>query len=110
MFSTRLAAAFIVLVFVCFAVIQLNDADPLRWILIYGATAILAVLKMFFRMGSAWHLALAAIASIWALSLLPTIFEYAEFKGTELEREFLGLVLVTVSMWILKKLPSAVGK
>lgn len=33
--------------FLLFAFVQINDPDPIHWILIYGAMAVLAILAMF---------------------------------------------------------------
>ena len=107
MSPTRVVAAISALVFSAFMVVQFNDVDPLRWILIYGGASVLAVLKMFVRLSRAWYFVLAGIALVWALSLAPAIIENAAFTGTETEREFLGLVLICVGMWILQRLPPA---
>lgn len=107
MSSTRVTAAVIAVVFALFAVIQINDEDPLPWILLYGVTATFAVLKMFVRRRSVWCLVVASIALLWALSLVPAILDESRFTGTELEREFLGLVLVAVAMWIVQGLPDS---
>lgn len=109
MSSTRLTAAITAVVFVFFAVIQVNDEDPLPWVLVYGMTAIFAVLKMFVRLQRAWGLFVASIALLWALCLVPAILVESQFKGTKQEREFLGLVLVSVAMWIVQRLPDFEG-
>lgn len=43
----RILNFILAILFLLFAFVQVNDPDPLHWILIYGAMAVLAILAMF---------------------------------------------------------------
>lgn len=97
------------------AVLQYNDPDPLRWIALYGAAAAICIGHILGR--RVWPLAaaLAAIATLAAIALLPEVLGYIgvadlfnrmEEKGgrVEIGREIGGLVLVAVWMAVLAAL------
>jgi hypothetical protein len=56
----RTANAFMAMLFVLATVVQYNDPDPLRWMALYGAAAVL----------SAWSAARPRAVSSWAPALL----------------------------------------
>ncbi len=93
-------------VFALFAIVQYNDPDPLRWVLLYGLVAVHFALAALGKMNrlAVW-LTLAA-AALWAATLLPNFMNWirmgepsivenmkAEEPWIELTREFLGLVV-----------------
>jgi hypothetical protein len=88
------------LLFLLSAAVQWNDPDPLRWILIYATAAMLFGMSMFITIRSFLFVLLAAVAGLWAAILLPDILSTGSFTGTEEEREFLGLALVTIASLI----------
>lgn len=47
MMSRKAIHITIAILFVLFAAVQYNDPDPLLWMLIYGAVALIAVLKIY---------------------------------------------------------------
>jgi len=97
--------------FVFATVVQLNDPDSYRWEAVYAATAALTFYSAW-RVAPAWiPIGLAAVATVWALLLMPTAFS-TSFRelfqswqmmspGMEVGREFLGLVIVAVwTAWL----------
>ncbi len=100
--------------FLVFAALQLNDADPWIWVIIYGAVAVLcglaasgryfpklilgAILLTIFGIG--WYL---PDFIDWLQSGMTSITSsmQAETPHVELVREFLGLVLVLITLgWL----------
>src|SRR5881394_3109931 len=89
--------------------VQYNDPDPVRWMAIYGAAAVVCVLAIMGR--ERWPLpaAIGLIALIWALTLAPDVigkvrfgelFEAFEMKDERVEvaREMGGLLIVAFWM------------
>ena len=111
-------------VFTLFAVIQLNDPDPLLWVVIYGLVAIAALLAQFAPQLplSTPILVYQIVLSVYALFYLPSLFEYfvqpnkielvgqmkAESPWIEGTREMLGLVIAVVALHFLKSSESKV--
>ncbi len=104
----------IAFLFVTFALVQYNDPDPLIWMLVYGAVAVLYVLAALHKLHRKVALG-AFIATLgWALSYVPAFWDWiqmgapsivetmkAEKPYVELTREFLGLVLAAAaSGWL----------
>jgi ABC-type uncharacterized transport system permease subunit len=89
-------------------IVQVNDPDPLRWILIYGAAAIVSGIVAVRGSVAFWlPAALAAIALAWSLywaaaggegpSVYTHMFDAWEMKNVQVEeaREASGLFIVT---------------
>ena len=93
----RIFAALAALLFAYSAALQLNDPDPVRWIALYGTAAVLSAATLFASVPPVAFLALASVATLWALALLPGVLSLAAFSGTEEERELAGLVLVALA-------------
>jgi hypothetical protein len=100
-----------VLVFGVFAALQYNDPDAPVWIALYGAACGACIVAALERRLWPYALLLPAVASLWALSLLPSILAQpldwsAVFgpggmlmaPGVEETREALGLLIVAA--WI----------
>jgi hypothetical protein len=98
--------------FVFSVVVQYNDPDPIRWMLIYGLAAIACILKWQGRLP--WHLpaVIGGIALGWAASLAPgvigkttfrTMFQSFHMIDTVVEeaREAGGLLIVAGWMAVL---------
>lgn len=99
------------IMFVVFAFLQVNDPDPLLWIGIYGAMAILCVLAAF-RMFYKWVILALLVAFVgYAIYLFPGVQEWLaqddksvlfddlakmQYPFVEDSREFLGLVICMV--------------
>ena len=93
------------------AAVQWNDPDPLRWIAIYGAAAVLAARASARRPSRPVALAVAAIALAWAATLAPDaldglrtapgeVFGAMSMRARHVEeaREALGLLIVAAGM------------
>lgn len=96
------------LIFLLFAFVQINDPDPILWILIYGNMAALCVLAMFKMRFSYWIIATLIGYSVYAVLLAGSAWEWfqspdrsllfddiAKMQNIYIEetREFLGLVI-----------------
>ena len=94
--------------FLVFAFVQINDPDPLLWIGIYGAMAVICVLAAFRIYSRAVLLVLLALFLVYTYVLIPGIREWLsqddrtvllddiakmEHPYIEEAREFLGLVI-----------------
>lgn len=111
--------AVLALVFAFGAALQYNDPDPLVWMLVWGAAALVAALAAFRRAGSPRSLALivAVIALVWAAVLgsravgrvpLARMFESWRMKDAQVEenRETFGLVLIGAWMLVVAFVPT----
>ena len=97
------------LMFAFSVVVQYNDPDPVRWMLIYGSAALVCGFELRRRVNP-WSPAIVAlVAFAWAASIAPRVIGkvpfgsmFAEFEmhdiGVEESREMYGLVIVTVWM------------
>ncbi len=106
MFLWRAANAVMAALFVFAVVVQGNDPDPVRWMLVYAAAAIACALVTAGR--TAWPIAAATalIAGAWAiawradmhdgLAPLSSLFDQFEMRDDRIEetRELLGLCIV----------------
>ena len=99
---------FLVLLFLVFAFVQVNDPDPWLWILIYGNMAVLCVLAMFRMYFKIWIIVSGVLYLIYAAILFPGALEWfqspdksllfddlAKMQNLYIEetREFLGLMI-----------------
>jgi hypothetical protein len=99
------------LVFVFGAVVQYNDPDPVLWIIVYVAAAILSFVALRYAI-SMWLLAgVAGVSVVWAVTIAfgvdPDVYRsiFGELGMASLEveevREALGLVIIAVWMAVL---------
>ena len=93
---------------ICFlfsAVVQYNDPDPVRWILIYSLAAVACALAILGRSHWVFPCVVGITALVWAMTLAPNVigkvafgelFEAFEMKNERVEvaREFGGLLIV----------------
>lgn len=100
--------------FVLFAVVQLNDPDPWGWVALYIFVAILCGLAAFNKNNTYALLAGLGIIFIWMMTLIPDFINWvnmgmptitgsmkAESPHVELTREFLGLLIAGVTIgWL----------
>lgn len=110
----RFASAVLAFIlFVCVA-LQYNDPDPVQWMAMYGAAAIVSTIAAFRpgRPAWIWPALIAGAAFVWALTIVPgvigkiglgEIFQTmkAETPAIEESREALGLAIVGVWMTVL---------
>ena len=99
------------LVFTIFALLQLNDPDPLGWTAIYAITAVLWASAARDKVPRWICAVVAVIAVAWMFTLLPgftdwiRVGSFAQLFGSlsmdkpyiEESREFLGLALILAS-------------
>lgn len=96
------------LIFLLFAFVQINDPDPILWILIYGNMAVLCVLAMFKMRFIYWLAATIVLYGIYASLLINGAWEWLQspdrsllfddiakmqYPYIEETREFLGLLI-----------------
>ncbi len=91
--------------FVLSAAVQFNDPDPVRWIAVYAAAAIVSAAAAFGRRVALPAAALAVISIVWGIAVardahgVPALAELVDFQTmktstVELARETLGLFIV----------------
>lgn len=95
----RIGAAVGAIAFAWFASLQINEPDPVGWIAIYGAAALVSAIGAIRRAPLLLAAIVALVAFGWAATLVPDVITDASWSGTELERELGGLVLV--GAWML---------
>lgn len=107
----RGANAVLVVLFALGVVVQVNDPDPIAWMAIYGAAALICAFEL--RGGSRWWspAIVAAAALVWAATLAPRVIGTVPFSamfagfemkdaGVEEAREMYGLVLIALWMTV----------
>jgi hypothetical protein len=102
------------MVFLLFALVQLNDPDPWGWVALYGGVGILLMVSAW-RSVPRWLAGLGlAVVVIWLAALLPEFINWlrmgmptitgsmkAEAPHIEYTREFLGLALCGAALaWL----------
>lgn len=88
------------------AIAQINDPDPLFWVLIYAGGAVVSILYAFNNLHWIAAVLMAIISGIWAVTIIPdltttgfrNIFEEIgmQYVGVEAAREFSGLIIITL--------------
>lgn len=105
------------LAFVLSVVVQVNDPDPIRWMALYGAAAIVCGIELTRRVRPWFPALLALLALTWAATIAPRVLGKVPFRdmfaafemhnaGIEESREMYGLVIVAAWMAVL----AAVGR
>ena len=107
----KILNSILALMFVVFAFVQVNDPDPILWILIYGAMATIAVMAIFEFYISKLMWVLTIGYSLYAIMLFPGLIDWLnsddrsllfddlakmQFVYIEESREFLGLAICIV--------------
>ena len=98
--------------FVFSVVVQYNDPDPIRWMLIYGAAAAACILSLRGKLRWTVPAAIGLVALVWAGSIAPRVigqvrfadmFQSFEMKDPMVEeaREMGGLLIVWAWMAVL---------
>lgn len=93
-----------IVVFGLAAVVQYNDTNAIRWMLVYGAAFIISLRFAMGKLHWATASALAGVGTIWAMFKIPYLtaegfqhmFEEVQMMqtGVEAAREFLGLLII----------------
>ena len=104
----RILNSIFALLFMTFAFVQVNDPDPILWILIYGAMAAVSVMAVFEFYMQKFMLALALGYLVYSVVLIPGVWEWIssndryllfddiakmQYPYIEEAREFLGLMI-----------------
>jgi hypothetical protein len=99
------------LMFLLFAFLQINDPDPILWIAIYGAMAVVCIVAAFRYYIKPLHWVLLVGFIVYMVILLPGIKEWMaqpdksilfddvlkmEYPYIEESREFLGLLICVI--------------
>ena len=102
---------FLALMFLLFAFVQINDPDPILWILIYGNMAVLCVVAIFKMRFVYWLSVTVGLYSLYAVYLLPGVWQWLQspdksllfddiakmqFPYIEETRECLGLLICLI--------------
>jgi hypothetical protein len=108
----KVANVIMALLFAFSLIVQYNDPDPIRWMLVYGGAALACVLAVVGRLPR-WLPALVGLAAvIWIAIWLPRVlgqvgvtemFREVGMATMEIEegREVIGLLLVAIWMLVL---------
>ena len=97
----KIFATVVAFLFAYSAALQLNDPDPIRWFLLYATAAVLSAISAVVSIPRSIFAGLACVAGLWAATLLPTVLSVRSFTGTEEEREFAGLAIVSAASVVL---------
>jgi hypothetical protein len=104
----KIINSILALIFLLFAFVQINDPDPVVWILIYGNMAVLCVLAIFRMRFIYWLIGSISIYAIYAVFLAGGAWEWIQspdrsllfddlakmqYPYIEETREFLGLII-----------------
>jgi hypothetical protein len=121
----RVADALFLALFILSVAVQVNDPDPLGWITIYGAAALVCGLSLRRRPQTLLPAIIAAVAVLWASTLSPRVVGHVPFLemfgawemrdiGIEESREMYGLLIVagwmtlhSIRSWRARRAPPA---
>ena len=107
----RIVSFILALMFLIFAFVQVNDPDPIIWILIYGSMAVICVLAAFNIFPRKFLIFLGVVYFLYSIYYFPGVEEWIgsnnksmlldnvakmEFSYIEESREFLGLMICVV--------------
>lgn len=100
----RFANYLMIAVFVLAVIVQYNDPNPLRWMLIYGTACLVCIMFALKKLHWITAFTVVFISGIWALLKIPDLtvtgFQHMldEVRmiqtGVEAAREFLGLLII----------------
>ncbi len=114
----RVANWVMLMAFLFSVVVQYNDPDPVRWMLLYGLAALNCLLSLRGRLRWPLPSVVGTVALLWALLLAPgvigkttfgSLFESFEMANTVVEeaREMGGLLIVAAWMAVLAAIAHA---
>lgn len=107
----RIVNFLLAIMFLAFAFLQINDPDPILWILIYGLMAVYAVMAIFDFYPQKFLIATAAIYALYSLMFVSGVIDWfnsgdrsalfddvakMEHLYIEESREFLGLIICII--------------
>lgn len=99
------------IVFAAFAALNLNDPDPVIWVMAYGLVALMFLGAVFGRADRRIVGVYAATLAVWMLTMLPGMLDWARMgfptitgsmqahePHIEVVREFLGLLIAVLAL------------
>lgn len=113
--SMKVVNFLLAVIFLLFAFVQLNDPDPLIWILIYGAMAVVCIMAMFAYYPMKFLVTLLVAYIAYSLFYLGGVSDWLKSENKselfdevakmehlyiEESREFLGLMICVVVLVI----------
>jgi hypothetical protein len=111
----RIVNFILAIMFLTFAFVQINDPDPVVWILIYGAMAVISVMAIFEFYPKKFMIGLLILYVLYSIVYIPGVIEWLkkdnkallfddlakmQFPYIEEAREFLGLLICIVVLTI----------
>ncbi|MCX2741139.1 transmembrane 220 family protein [Pontibacter anaerobius] len=101
MLLKKIAAILFGLMFLSFVVVQYNDPDPVIWMIIYGAAALLCFLSAAGKAPAPLLWVAAVLFAVGGIYMWPERFEGVSIGGGDIKnieeaRESLGLFLATL--------------
>lgn len=120
----RIIHFILAVMFLTFAFVQVNDPDPVVWILIYGSMAVLSIMAIFEFYPKKFIIGLLVLFLLYSIVYVPGVMEWMrkdnkamlfddlakmQFPYIEEAREFLGLVIciAVLVMFIIRSRKSA---
>jgi len=110
----KLLHAFLTVMFITFALLQLNDPDPALWVIVYSYVALLSLIAFLGR-----HFLLPIIigllgVTVWVITLLPGVVAWVQSGAStevlssmtaskpyiEQTREFFGLLIILATLFM----------
>ena len=92
----KYVAAVMTLLFLAAASVQFNDPDPLGWVAIYVAAAVLSAWSVFAIVPRVIAAPFGLAAMIWAATLFVEAANQNFSIDAEVPREFFGLIIVGI--------------
>jgi hypothetical protein len=110
-FFMRIVNFVLAVMFLLFAFVQINDPDPVIWILIYGAMAVLSIMAIFKFYPTKFTIGLLVVYILYSFVFIPGVLEWLkqddksmlfddvakmQYPYVEEAREFLGLFICII--------------
>ena len=107
----RIVNFILAIMFLLFAFVQINDPDPVIWILIYGAMAVLCIMAIFEFYPTKFTIGLLVLYVLYSIVYIPGVLEWLrqenktmlfddvakmQYPYIEEAREFLGLLICII--------------
>jgi uncharacterized membrane protein len=99
------------ILFILFAAVQFNDPDPIVWVIIYSAVAVISGFAVVGKYNKNVIVTVIGICIVWMLTLVPGVVDWieegmpsitgsmkAESPYIEYLREFLGLFIALLAL------------
>ncbi|HEX6224750.1 MAG TPA: transmembrane 220 family protein [Chryseolinea sp.] len=111
----RIVNFILAVLFLLFAFVQINDPDPVLWILIYGAMAVLSIMAIFEFYPTKFTIGLLVLYALYGIVYVPGVLEWLkqedksmlfddvakmQYPYVEEAREFLGLFVCIIVLII----------